>query len=289
MLGRPRGAGAGPPARPAAGTWLELTLPAGLLAVALGSGALTLLAEAMRSALDAAQRAWSRAVSEGTGADAGRRYEFGTGKLEQAGCLCVSLTLVALGLWVAGRALGVAIDGRGSATPLGLALAATVNAPCALRAGYLLRVRPSAARAMGLASLLIAQTALTVAATLRDPALAALADSLGAICLGLLMTAVGGRMLWEAMLDLIDHPLRQPDEAAIARLLRENGIGAEELVAIRARRAGRDIFVELTFDPAEGRSVGEIRARLAHLRRSLEAGLGGLDLTFRLSVAGDRA
>jgi hypothetical protein len=35
-----------------------------------------------------------------------------------------------------------------------------------------------------------------------------------------------------ALLDLIDHPLRGADEAAIVQLLLEEGIHAEELVGI---------------------------------------------------------
>jgi len=46
-------------------------------------------------------------------------------------------------------------------------------------------------------------------------------------------------MLWKAVPDLIDHPLRRQDEEAIAQLLFKQGVHAEELVAMRSRRSGR--------------------------------------------------
>ncbi len=51
---------------------------------------------------------------------------------------------------------------------------------------------------------------------------------------------------------------------------------------MRSRRAGRDNFVEITLDPAEARSFTQLRQRLVHLKRTLEASFEGLDLTIKL-------
>jgi divalent metal cation (Fe/Co/Zn/Cd) transporter len=131
--------------------------------------------------------------------------------------------------------------------------------------------------------LLIVQTLLTVAVLASDPAIALAADCAGGIFVGLLMTVAGSRMLWRAVPDLIDHPLRREDEQAIEQLLFEQGVRAQELVAMRSRRSGRHVFVELTMDPVEAGSFDETCRRLARLRRVLDARLGGLDLSIRLN------
>jgi hypothetical protein len=112
--------------------------------------------------------------------------------------------------------------------------------------------------------------------------IALVADCAGGVFVGLLMTVAGIRILWEVVPDLIDHPFRGEDEEAIAQLLFEQGVHANELVAMRSRRSGH-VFVELTMDPVEVGSFEQTCRRLARLRQSLEARLGGLDLSIKLS------
>ena len=277
------------------GSAAELAMLAAMLLVALMSGSVALLGETLRSAL--ITLVWAVMVRVEAARDAGRRYQFGVGKLEQAGKACIGLALAAAGLWVASRAFNLIVVAEGEAGPLGFALAATANAVHILRRGFLLwphatfgaRKReptqrlPPRAVALGLVPLLIVQATLTVAALAGDPSIAMAADCAGGILVSLLMTVAGIRMLWEAVPDLIDHPLRSEDEEAIAQLLFEQGIHANELVALRSRRSGRDLFVELTLDPVEVGSFEGTCRRLARLRQSLEARLGGLDLSIKLT------
>jgi divalent metal cation (Fe/Co/Zn/Cd) transporter len=230
--------------------------------------------------------------------DARQRYEFGAGKLEQAGNLTIALAMAVGGLWIGSLAFELAVLGTSEATPFGLALAATANAMHAIRRGSLIWARSSAkgkneapadraplmADIFTLVPLLIVQMTLTVAALARDPGIAMGADCVGAIFVGLLMTATGVKMLWEALLDLIDHPLHQKVEKAIAQLLLAQDVHAGELLGMRSRRSGRQVFVELTLDPAEPRSFEDVRQRLARVRRGLEDRLGGLDLAIRLQL-----
>lgn len=274
------------------GTTGALALLAVMLIVALGSGSLALLGETLRSGLLTAALIWAVVVRIEARRDAGQRYPFGVGKLEQAGNAGIALALLVAGLWLASRAFDQIAAGE-SAAPLGLALAATANAVHTLRSGFLLRARAALAarrrRGYGpaaglrhLVPLLIVQTLLTVAALAGDPAIALVADCAGGLFAGLLMTVAGSTILWQAVPDLIDHPLRREDEAAIAKLLLEHGVQAQELVALRSRRSGRRVFVELTVDPVEAGALDETCRRLGRLRRSLEARLGGLDLSIRL-------
>jgi divalent metal cation (Fe/Co/Zn/Cd) transporter len=270
-----------------------------MLIVALGSGSLTLLGETIRSTLILVTAVWASVVLAEAERDAGRRYEFGVGKLEQAGKLMIALALAVAALLLARRAFGLIGVGTSEAGPLDLALAATANAAHTVRVGSSLWARsttakareeqpasgvPSPVAASSFLSLLIVQTMLTVAALARDPAIALAADASGAIFVALLMMLAGVRMLWEAVLDLIDHPLRGEAEQAIAQLLLEQGIHAEELIGMRSRRAGRHLFVELTLDPSQANSVDDVRQRLARVQRSLEDRLDGLDLAIRLQV-----
>jgi divalent metal cation (Fe/Co/Zn/Cd) transporter len=278
------------------GSLVEVILLLAMLIVAVGSGSLTLLGETIRSTLIMMTGVWYFVVLAKAARHAGQRYQFGTGKLEQAGNVAIALALAAAGLWLASRAFALIAVGKSEAEPFALALAATANAAHTVRTGFSVWARsaakagngqptygvPSPVSSSRFVSLLIVQTALTVAAVARDPEVGLAADCLGAIFVGLLMTAAGVRMLWEAALDLIDHPLRGKAEEAIAQLLLEEGIQAEELVGMRSRRSGRDVFVELTMDPVETGSFEEARQRLAHVRHGLEDRLGGLDVSIRL-------
>ena len=203
------------------------------------------------------------------------------------------------GLWIGSLALELAVLAKSEVTPFGLALAATANAMHAMRRGALIWTgsstrreneapaerAPLLAALVMLAPLLIVQMTLTVAALARDPGIATGADCLGGIFVGLLMTTAGIKMLWEAVLDLIDHPLQQRVEKTIAQLLFEQGIQAGELIGMRSRRSGRHVFVELTLDPADARSFEEMRQQLAGVRHGLGERLGEVDLAIRLQAS----
>jgi divalent metal cation (Fe/Co/Zn/Cd) transporter len=277
---------------------IDVLLLLAMLIVALVSGSLALLGGTLCSALIMITRAWVSVALTRAATDAGQRYQFGTGKLEQAGNAAIGLVLAIAGLWLATLALALIVAGRGEAPPFGLALAATANAVYMVRAATLAWARstpkpgmerlhhgsPASGGVSGLVPLLIVQATLTVAALARDPPVALAADCSGAILVALLMTATGVRMLWEAVLDLIDHPLRGGGERAIAQLLLEQGIHAQELVSLRSRRSGRDVFVEFALDPVEASSFEETRERLARACRGLEDHLGGLDVAIRLDA-----
>lgn len=281
------------------GLSIDLILLLMMLVVALVSGSITLLGETIRNALMMIAGIWAWVVVTAEERDARHRYEFGAGKLQQAGNLIIALAMAVGGLWIGSLAFELAVLAKSEVTPFGLALAATVNAMHTIRRGSLIwagsstRRRnqapaegaPLLAAPVMLAPLLIVQMTLTVAALARDPGIAIGADCLGAIFVGLLMTTAGIKMLWEAVLDLIDHPLQRRVEKTIAQLLFEQGIHAGELIGMRSRRSGRHVFVELTLDPADARSFAEMRQRLARVRHGLEERLGEVDLAIRLQAS----
>ena len=276
---------------------IDAILLLAMLIVALGSGSLTLLGEVIRSTLIMMTGVLPFVVLAEAARDGGRRYEFGVGKLEQAGNMAIALALAVAGLWLASSAFHLILVGKSEMDLFGLALAATVNAVYTIRAGSSVWAHliakavneqptdevPLLVPTARFLSLLIVQTALTVAALARDPAIALAVDCLGAIFVALLMTSIGVRMLWEAVLDLVDHPLRGEDEEAIAQLLLEQDMQAEELISMRSRRSGRDVFVELTIDPVGAGSFDETCRRLERVRHGLEERFSGLDVSIRVT------
>ena len=56
-----------------------------------------------------------------------RYYQYGNGKILQAGSLIIALSSVLAGFWLAGQAFDLTLSGFSEISPIGLALAATAN------------------------------------------------------------------------------------------------------------------------------------------------------------------
>ncbi|NIA72475.1 hypothetical protein HBA54_28200 [Pelagibius litoralis] len=268
-----------------------LALDAGLLCILLVAtpmtGSLTLLGETLRSALLFLRELSDWMTKKKLLAGSLAHYEFGVEKLAQAWTLAIALAMIIAGLWIAGLALDLIVTGESQTTSGGLALAAVTLALVTLRSG--LQMLPFAQpkpRAFRFASLLVMQSMITLAALADDPSIALLADSFGAAFVALLMTAAGARLFSTAAVDLVDHPLNRKSEAYIAELLLEAGVEEEELLDLRTRRSGRDIFVELTINPSRAGSFEEARQRMGQLRRALAEQRDDLDVAIRLRAPG---
>ena len=269
-----------------------------MLAVAFISGSLILLGESLRCTLIMLTGIWSITVHERTIAGALPHYEFGSGKLEQAGLLCIALMSAIAGLWVANRAFGLALSNTVQTTPFGLALAATVMVLHTIRCGLLAlpvpaaaarqtapsTVNPSNERLRSLALVLVLQIAMTVAAVARDPLIALWSEVLGSVFVGLLMTAAGVKIGWRAILDLVDYALDPRSVEELKQFLFKQGVTSVELVDVRSRRSGRHVFVELTLSPEEKRSFEGLRQRLVHIRLALAYKFDGFDIAIRLET-----
>ncbi|NNE24824.1 MAG: hypothetical protein HKN11_19670, partial [Rhizobiales bacterium] len=107
--------------------------------------------------------------------------------------------------------------------------------------------------------------------------------SLGALLVALVLLVSGAGLFWSAALDLVDHPLDPCEESNIIRLLNELEIDAARLQDMRARRAGCNLFVELTLLPAANQSFAEAQESFADLRRHLESHLSGVDVVIKIA------
>ena len=123
----------------------------------------------------------------------------------------------------------------------------------------------------------------TMAALARDPLFASWAQTLGTLLIALVLFVSAFGLLWTAVLELVDHPLDPSEEANIIRLLSELDIDAARLHDMRARRAGSDLFVELTLAPGADRPLAESQEGFALLRRHLETNLNGADIVIKIA------
>lgn len=279
--------------------WVEMVIIAAMLVVALISGSLALLGESMRIGLITMIDVWAIFILSRKSGGRLSHYEFGTGKLEQAFNLMIASVIIVAGLWLAESAFSAFGVGVGKARPEGMALAAAIKALFTLQYGLQAATQRIDRRRQGsqnIAALrppalarfsnsLVVLVAMTFAAVARDPQVSLWADCFGALYICILMLAGGVRLFWGAASDLIDHPLDQATVARIRHRLFEQGIKPNELIDIRARVSGRDIFVELTVTPDRADSFESTRRRFAQLHQALEAEFEGIDVAIKLHRA----
>lgn len=279
-------------------TWPELALVLLMLVITAVSGSLTLFGETIRTALTAIAARWVPSVRHRSSRG---RMEFGVGKLEQAGNLAIASALIVAGFGVTARAFWLILTGESEATPQGLALAATTYALLTIRNGLSVVAccanfrqgvvsTDQTLRRSRLSRFVISLSILaimTAAGMIRDPVIGLWMDAVGALFAALLMVTPGVRIFWEAMTDLIDHPLDNKSAERINRTLSGTGVTAPELFAMRSRRSGPQTFVELTLAPEHTLSLQEIRQRLARIRPRLERAVEGLDVVIILNPNDD--
>jgi len=266
-----------------------------LLAAALISDSLTLAGVVVAGAIMALREAWLVFVPRRLGEQGLGHYQYGFGKILQAGNLVLAALAVAAGLWLAGDVFSRILTGEGGLFPLGLALAASANALALAWNGVVVYAHHDPAdrarralrqvRRRLLASLAAVQVLLTVAALAKDLEVAVWVDSLGAILISLLIVVGGVKLAWECICDLIDHPLDRDQERAMVAALVQAGVEPEELVDLRTRRCAGQVFVELTLHMGDTLPIEAVRQRLVALRRALEAEVADLDLVIKLQGA----
>lgn len=271
-----------------------------LLVMAIVSGSLTMLSEAVRSWLMLSVSFYGFWVLRAVHRDRLSRYEYGVGKIEQLVWVVVGLSLVIAALWVAQRVVATVLSSEPAASPLGLTMAALVNAINLLvnfvgwhAMHVAARNDPSGvfgaqlrARLTMLLSSLFLQVTLTVAALAKDDVIALILDAVGAIFVVGLMLCKGFPMVARALPDLLDAPaseeLRARIRAAVASVLPE-----DDIVSIRTRRSGPTTFAEIAVAPTAFASVEALRIGTAALRHALRLGGSGTDVA--LVVAPEHA
>ncbi len=269
--------------------------PVLLLATALFSNSLILVGLSIAGLTLAAREALVIALPWRLGRSPSHRFQYGFGKAVQAGNLLVGLCALSAGFWLADQAFELIVSGSIEISPQGFALAATANALVVTWHGvvaYAHVVAFDLARRVLLrgrrgffALLATVQLFLTVAVLGKDAEIAHWVDTLGAVIVSLIVVGASLKLAWDSVCDLIDHPLDKDQEAAITTLIHREGVQADDLVDLRTRRCGQQVFAEVTLRMLESTPIEEARRRLAGLRRALEVAVTDLDLVIKLQGA----
>lgn len=237
---------------------------AALLGVGALTASLTLVSEGIRSLVMLFASVYALFVMRAIHRSRLGHFEFGVGKLEQFVTLVVALALIGSALWVADTAMAKAFGAGDVPSPLGLALAAVVNAINAVinTLGWLAMVtaagddgaRDSAvyraqvrARAVMMTSSLVLQVTLTVAALARDVAIVVLLDVAGAAFIAALMLVNGVLMVRRALPALLDAPAADALAARIRDAVARH-VPAEALKAVRTRQSGGKVLAEVVLE-----------------------------------------
>lgn len=269
----------------------DVVVAALLVAAAFGGGSLTMLAEMLRALPLLAVEVFALGLMRAGHRGRLDHFAFGIGKLEAMVWVLVALVRIVATLFVLARVAGALIAAAPAATPLGLALAAVVNAVVLLANFVAMTALKRAARGDGggalgaqlavrkgmLIAAAILQVCLTVAAVTEDPGVALALDAAGGTLVAFLMGRGAGRMLARAVPDLLDAP----PGADLGEAVRRAAAGAfapAELLDVRLRRSSRRTFAQVVVDPDAFADAAALAARVAALEAALAAAGEHLDV-----------
>lgn len=263
---------------------------------------LTLIGEVLRMVLMMVVDCYSFLILRAVHRDRLRKFRFGIGKVEQICNLSIGAGLVVSSIWVVDQIVEVLLFGQTAASPLGLAMAAVVNAVNTLinALGWFAMVTAARSddsaiykaqlrsREVSLVASLVVQTTLTIAVLARDPMISTLLDALGAAFVVWIMVSIGLKMMWEAMPDLLDYRVPERMREQIESAVATAGLEPKELVRARTRRSGSLAHVELTMAPAHRLSLADLKQRIGHLQRLIENQVPQADVAIVIDLEGER-
>lgn len=256
----------------------KVSLLALVLAVAIAAGSWALLAEISRMVFGHAWSGWDRWAHRR--ADQSAIYEYGGAKLAHAGGIAIAAGGLAVALWIAARCVeqllrgGTVPDQRGFA--VAASIAALVGAIAAIRSNRSGQSRRQKVQALILPALVL--IGLTMTALTRDGAIALGVDVTIALLVASVMAVGALADISAAVAGLIDHPITPAEELRLARLLQDQDLDPGEVVAVRARRAGQELLLEVMLDPRDLMAEEACR-RLGQARAAMERSAPGLKVT----------
>jgi divalent metal cation (Fe/Co/Zn/Cd) transporter len=284
----------------AQGLAMDMIILTALVVVGALGGSLTIIAESIRGALMNACEGLALVVMRRVHRGKLSGLDYGSGKLEQAANLVIGGGLTAGSVWILVGVIELLTGAAPLGAPLGLALAAIVGGiNCYINFLAWDGVRRAArgsvslimegqlrARSVKLASSLMVQTTMTIAALSTDHLVVAIADAAGSLLVCVVMGNSAVRMIAGAVPDLIDRAAAPGVRATVERAVTEQLGALAPLTRLRSRRSGGTVFVELTLACAPALSLPELERRLAALRHSLRAELPQADIAI---LVGDPA
>lgn len=110
-----------------------------------------------------------------------------------------------------------------------------------------------------------------------DPALARLADQVGAVSVVALMVAAGVGMLRESLPDLLDQALPEPEQQAINRVLARHFDAYGDLSRVRTRRSGNVLHVEIMLRMPESTTLAAATNLAETMEQELRREIPGVE------------
>ena len=278
---------------------MDLWVIALIIAFAIFTSSLTIISEALRSVLMFGLSAYLFFLLRTIHRKGFRHYEFGAAKIEHFASALLGIGLLFSSFWVAQTILDTVFGARQAATPLGLALAAIINALNTLfNVINWLVVRAASGsnqseafkaqlhgRLVMMVSSLFLQVTLTLAALAQDPLLALLLDALGAAFVSLLMLRNGVGLIGRALPILLDARAPDPVRTEIAEQAKRQ-LTEADIVALQTRGLGDEWLAELTVTADPAMSPSELCAHAATIEAGVRRAGFPVTLTIGASING---
>jgi divalent metal cation (Fe/Co/Zn/Cd) transporter len=268
-------------------TWLPFVL------FGVMTGALTILAEAIRGAMVIGIETFALLVMKRIHRGRTAVFEFGSGKIEQAVNMLLGVGMLIGAAWIALSIVHLLTGTADVASQGGYALAAILasintceNAVAwdavrraAKSGGSLIMQGQLRVRFVKFASSLLVQTALTVATLSTDRGVVAWADALGAVVVTIFIVHSAIGMMKAGLPDLLDQSVNEETQVAINRVLARHFDDYDRLDRVRTRRSGNVVYAEIALAFRSDLTIDEVNRRIAAMKASLNEEISGADIS----------
>jgi divalent metal cation (Fe/Co/Zn/Cd) transporter len=225
-------------------------------------------------------------------------FDFGVGKIEQLANLAITGGMLGSAAWIAIGAVRQLFIVREPGSPAGLAFVAIVGAIntyfnwvswLAVRQATppgspVIMLAQLRSRSVKLASSCFVLLLLTIAAVFTDPGIVLLTDVSGALFVAGFLVRTAREMWRDGLPDLIDRSVDESVQRPITRALVEQFDAYDYLGAVRTRRSGKTVFIELTLGFFPDRSGSEIEERRAAVKAALHREVAHADVAIITGV-----
>jgi divalent metal cation (Fe/Co/Zn/Cd) transporter len=279
---------------------LDGVMGTALTTVAVFGGSLTMMAEALRGALNYLMECFSfllmRRVHRGALAD----MEFGAGKVEQVANALVGSSMLMAAAWIGVGVVRIVTGQRELGSPLGLACAAmfgavnfyvnllawdSVRRAAATGTDSLIMQAQLNLRLVKLWSSLVVGVSLTIAALSTDDVIVAFADGLGSLFVAGYLAVNAIAELRSSIPDLLDRSAGKGVRQVVARALAAHSADYSQVHRSRSRRSGHVTFIEIALGFDMSLSIAEVDRRIEALKQTIRQSLNDAEISIVASSA----
>jgi cation diffusion facilitator family transporter len=217
-------------------------------------------------------------------------YDYGFGKLEQLGSVCVALAMLFTFFVLAALAINrlltpVEVQNVGSGFALSL-IAVLANGALWLHnralaqadGSPILQAQAQLFRAKALASLVVVVT-LGSSLISSSSTIPQILDPIGSLLLGAFLFYSAVLLLSSSMDDLLDRSVKEAIRLLILRVLIAHEEAYHGFRGIKTRRVGTKIFVEIMLEFAGSKPFGEVAEASRRIEAGVSGALGGSEVT----------